>query len=197
MDFTNNNIMNAAKALTSNRAAIKALEDKTKELRQSLAISIAQAAIEQPSRVLRLDTYWRATGLQATDLLSTVEDYLRTTEYPDHAALYFTRHTVVRRFAEMDEFGNQTGNFIERREEVPLLVNLGQVYPPVNGPHETEPLMGWQSLLEQTELCLKSQCYKMRRGIDCDPSPADKYKCYENKRIIDNLAYKVVKAALG
>lgn len=197
MDFANNNILTAAKALTAHRAAIKTMEDKTKDLRQALAISIAQAAIEQPSRVLRLDTYWRATGLMATDLISTIEDYLRTTKYPDHAALHFTRFSFTRRFAELDEFGNQTGNFTERREEVPLLVNLGQVYPPVNGPHEVEPLMGWQSLLEQTELCLKSQCYKKRRGIDCDPSPADKYHCYENKRIIDNLAYKVVKAVLG
>lgn len=186
--------MNAAQNLMNNRQAIKALEDQKEALRHEFAASILLDAIEAPSRITRLDTYWRAYGFLPTDVFNILDDFFRATTDPAFCAVQVIRHPIQRRYMEFDKDGNPTGNILTRKEEVALLVNLGEVKPrrtPVEGEQE-EPFMGSESLIDKAPICWENACSIARAGRSCGEHPAKQWKCYRNSNVIGRLTQKIL-----
>lgn len=188
--------MSAAQKLMDNRSAIKALEAQKEALRHEFAAAIMMDAIESPTRITRLDTYWRAYGFLPTDIFAIISDFLQNTTDPDFSAVQVLHHPIQRHYAEFDANGNPTGNTITRREEVALLVNLGEVKPrrnPVEGEQDEEPFMGSASLIADAPLCKENACsYPARAGRDCGEHPAKRWKCYRNSNVIGRLTNKIL-----
>lgn len=187
-----NNALTAAQNLMGARQQMKALKEFEARLRDEFAATIFMDAIENPSRVTQLGSYWRMTGLLPTDVARMVDDLIKTTDNPDFAALKATRVPIRRRYAEFDEQGNPTGKYIVRSEEVSVLINLGEVKPPRSGKGwQKEPVMGAASLLEQAPMCKGGNCWYQKRGEKCPEKPANKWKCYTNwptvQKLIDQI----------
>ncbi len=190
-----NTTMTAAQNLMNNRRAIKALEEQKEQLRNEFAAAILMDAIEAPSRITRLDTYWRAYGFLPTDVFSILDDFFRTTTDPAFCALQVIHHPIQRHYMEFDEQGNPTGNTITRKEEVAILVNLGEVKPrrtPVEGEQEEEPFMGSESLIDKAPICWENACSIARTGKSCGEHPAKQWKCYRNSNVIGRLTQKIL-----
>lgn len=190
METIINNAITAAQNLMAARQQIKALEEHEQTLQTKFAEAIFADAIAQPSRVLRLDTYWRTTGLLPMDMMRMVNDALQGTENPDYSALYLMHHPVKRRYMEFDENGNPSGKVIERTEEVSIIVNLGAVK--LSNNPDVKPVLGAPSLIETAPLCQNKSCYYLRNNTPCHTKPEDQWKCRSNWATIQKLIDKIL-----
>lgn len=174
--------MDAANNLMSIRQQLKTLKDREKQLRDEFAETILLDAVEQPSRVLRIDTYWRVTGLRPMDVEQMVARLANDpSSNPLFQNLKTTRIGITRRFAEFSEDGAPTGGFIEKTEECPVIINLGEVRPPRSGEASEPAVLGSASLLNDGALC-RSNCRYLQRGMECpyESDPIPKWKCAYN-----------------
>lgn len=187
---TINNAITAAQNLMASRQQIKALEEHEQTLQAKFAESIFADAIAQPSRVLRLDTYWRTTGLLPMDMMRMVNDALSGTENSDYKALYLMHHPIRRRYMEFDENGNPSGKIIERTEEVSIIVNLGAVKLPEGS--DEKPVLGAISLVETAPLCKNKSCYYLRNNTQCSTAAEDRWKCRSNWATIQKLIDQIL-----
>lgn len=187
--------MSATQNLMDCRRQLKEVKEREKQLKKDFAAAILLDAIEQPSRVLRLDRYWRVTGLLPMEVEKMVVDLIQDTDCPDFFGLKTMRHAVRIRYAEFDEVGNPTGGFISQVSEVPIIVNLGEVKRPRNKVEwDFKPVMGAQSLVEQLPLCKKSSCYYVKKGIECPNTkvPGTMWKCSSNWEPVQNIINKIL-----
>lgn len=180
METNTYNFMDASQALMARRAQLEAAKEQEKQARADLATAILMDAIEQPSRILRLDKYWRMTGILPMQIESMVVRAIQDSENPAFSGLKTSRHAIRLRYAELDEDGRPTGGFIERVQEMPLIINLGRVLPPRNiqeGEEFEEPVMGWGSLIEKYSGCNAPDCYYIKHDWKCPYTPEQKWKC--------------------
>lgn len=187
--------MSATQNLMDCRRQLKEVKEREKQLKKDFAAAILLDAIEQPSRVLRLDRYWRMTGLLPMEVERMVVDLIQDTDCPDFFGLKTMRHAVRIRYAEFDEAGNPTGGFISQVSEVPIIVNLGEVKRPRNKTEwDFKPVMGAHSLVEQLPLCKKSSCYYVKKGTECPNTkvPGTMWKCSSNWEPVQNIINKIL-----
>lgn len=188
-------VMNATQNLMDCRRQMKEVKEREKRLKKDFAAAILLDAIEQPSRVLRLDRYWRITGLLPMEVEQMVGRLIQTTDCPDFFGLKTMRHAVRLRYAEFDEAGNPTGGFISKTAEVPIIVNLGEVKRPRNKAEwDYKPVMGAHSLVERASLCKKSSCYYLRKGVECPESkvPGTMWKCSANWEPVQKIINEIL-----
>lgn len=185
----------AAQNLMEGRRQLKEIKEQEKQLKKYFAAAILLDAIEQPSRVLRLDKYWRVTGLLPMEVEKMVVDLIQDTDYPDFFGLKTMRYAARLKYAEFDENGDRTGHFIERVTEVPIVINLGEVKPPRNKtawPYE--PVMGAASLLEKAPLCKEASCYYLKHNATCpnQENPGTMWKCNGNWGPVQDIINKIL-----
>lgn len=190
--------VNAAAAshrLLEARQSIEVMKKREKSLRDELAEAILLDAMEQPSRVLRLDLYWRTMGIQAADLERMMAQYLNKNDNPDLAGIVYYRYAIRRKYSELDAEGNPTGEYFEKIENCPLIINLGDVKPPRvctqtcgynhNGRctnsgdgrcnsycekwqrQTEEPRMGRASIIAAAPFCNDKKCPRLKKGKKC------------------------------
>lgn len=186
--------MTAARELLAARQRIKAAKENEKKARKSFAITILEDAIAEPSRILRIDQYWRTTGLTPMDVEGMIVRAIQDTEDPEFMGLKTTRTVLRRRYAEFDEQGNPTGNVIERTEETPVIVNLGAVKMREGDTREAP--LGTDNLLSPSKLCKPGSCYYMKKGQKCpDADSPTKWRCNGNYNVVQSLINKILNRA--
>lgn len=199
METNTVNFMTATQNLLTARRQLEEAKEQEKALRVQFAESILADAIESPSRILRLDTYWRRSGLLPMQVEQMVANLINTTTAPEFGGLQM-EHTAIRlRYAELDEDGIPTGGYVEKTKELPVIINLGEVKPPRSSSDKRakqEVFLGAASLIDPTRICKDRSCYYQRQG-KCDECPNNKkpatmWKCSHNWNYIHPIVRRIL-----
>lgn len=195
METNINASIGAAMNLMDARRQMKELKEHEKKLRASFAETILQDAIAQPSRILRIDKYWRITGLLPMEVEHMVVKLIEDTKNPAFNGLKTQNVAIRRRYAEFDENGNPTGQFIEKTETTAVIINLGAVK--LADGDTSQPVLGSDSLLNDTVICGGDCCYYKRNGKRCpnEAYPDTKWKCTGNYTWVQDTINKILNAA--
>lgn len=195
METNINASINAAMNLMGARRQMKELKEHEKQLKASFAETILQDAIAQPSRILRIDKYWRITGLLPMEVEHMVVKLIEDTKNPAFNGLKTQNVAIRRRYAEFDESGNPTGQFIEKTETTAVIINLGAVK--LADGDTSHPVLGSDSLLNDTVICGGDCCYYKRNGKRCpnEDYPDTKWRCTGNYTWVQDTINKILNAA--
>lgn len=195
METNINASIGAAMNLMDTRRQMKELKEHEKRLCANFAETILQDAIAQPSRILRIDKYWRITGLLPMEVERLVVRLIEDTKNPAFNGLKTQNVAIRRRYAEFDENGNPTGQFIEKTEITAVIINLGAVK--LAKGDTSEPVLGSDSLLNNTAICGGDCCYYKRNGKRCpnESRPEIKWKCSGNYTWVQDTINRILNAA--
>lgn len=197
METNTNASIGAAMNLMDARRQMKALKEHEKKLRADFAETILRDAIAQPSRILRIDKYWRITGLLPMEVEHMIVRLIQDTKDPAFNGLKTQNVAVRRRYAEFDETGNPTGQFIEKTETTPVIINLGEVK--LTEGDTSKPVLGSASLLTAFNICQGDCCYYKRNGKKCPNTdhPEVMWKCTGNYQVIQDIINRILNANAG
>lgn len=196
METNINASIGAAMNLMDARRQMKELKEHEKQLKANFAETILRDAIAQPSRILRIDKYWRITGLLPMEVEHMVVRLIQDTDNPDFNGLKTQNVAIRRRYAEFDENGSPTGQFIEKTETTAVIINLGAVK--LAEGDTSKPVLGSDSLIKPSAICQGDCCYYKRHGSDTCPNsahPEIMWKCTGNWNWIQDTVNKILDTA--